>query len=220
MQGSRVLTCIGDRALLTLITARAMDTAEVVGATNAEATAVDLIQQHRPTLLVLSDQLEQGDGVHLVETVKQRWPALHTMLLVKQHSRRQAIARAITAECDGIVLLARLGSGTMVRALQVVSGGGIYIDEPLRQRYRRGHSGGPLQELSERELEVLQRLAEGGSNREVGLDLHLSAETVKSHVANLVRKLPARDRTHAVVQGLRWGLIDFPGLEPSWGESR
>jgi len=217
MRGSRVLTCMGDRALLTLITSRVMDAAEVVGATTSERSALERIEQRQPTLMVLSDHLEEGDGVRLAETVKQRWPAVHVMLLIRHASRQRAIQRAIDAECDGIVLLARLGSGVMVRALQVVSGGGIYIDEPLRQRFRRDHvGGGPLQELTERELEVLQRLAEGGSNRDVGQDLHLSAETVKTHVGNLVRKLPARDRIHAVVQGLRWGLIDFPDLEPAW----
>ena len=216
MRGSRVMTCLGDRALLALITGRVMDGAEVVGATTCERTALEQIGQRRPTLLVLSDHLEEGDGVHLAETVKQRWPAVHVMLLIRHASRQRAIQRAIDAECNGIVLLARLGSGVMVRAMQVVSGGGIYIDEPLRQRFRQNHiGGGPLQELTEREQQVLQRLVEGGSNRDVGQDLHLSAETVKTHVSNLVRKLPARDRIHAVVQGLRWGLIDFPALEPA-----
>jgi DNA-binding NarL/FixJ family response regulator len=53
-------------------------------------------------------------------------------------------------------------------------------------------------------------VARGDSNGEIGQQLYVSADTVKTHLQHLFRKLPARDRTHAAVLGLRWGLIDWP----------
>jgi DNA-binding NarL/FixJ family response regulator len=63
-------------------------------------------------------------------------------------------------------------------------------------------------ELSGRELEVLQLVSDGLLNREISIRLCVSEETVKSHVAHLLAKLPARSRTHAVAVGFRRGLID------------
>ena len=58
--------------------------------------------------------------------------------------------------------------------------------------------------------QVLQRAAMGDSNQEIGRSLFLSPDTVKTHIARILRKLPARDRTHAALRGVRWGLIDWP----------
>ncbi len=62
--------------------------------------------------------------------------------------------------------------------------------------------------LSERELEVLRGMSSGKTNGEIGGDLHLSEDTIKTHAQRLFRKLSANDRAHAVVQGLRRNLID------------
>jgi len=83
---------------------------------------------------------------------------------------------------------------------------------------RRGANGGPIplpvrlpeleQEPTAREIEVLQLVADGLVNREIGDRLFLSEETVKSHVRHLLAKLQARSRAHAVAVGYRRGLID------------
>jgi len=81
----------------------------------------------------------------------------------------------------------------------------------LRDGFRQsdGHSG-PLQPLTERERQVLQEVAYGDSNQEIGQTLYLSSDTVKTHLGNVLRKLPARDRTQAALRGVRWGLIEWP----------
>ena len=77
---------------------------------------------------------------------------------------------------------------------------------------RSSRSSNPLRELEQeptaRELEVLQLISDGLVNREIGVRLFLSEETVKSHVRHLLAKLQARSRAHAVAVGFRRGLID------------
>ncbi len=96
-----------------------------------------------------------------------------------------------------------------------------YVDHSRRfdavAKRRRGNGaevipfGGPLQELEQeptaREIEVLQLISDGLVNREIGVRLFLSEETVKSHVRHLLAKLQARSRAHAVAVGFRRGLI-------------
>jgi DNA-binding NarL/FixJ family response regulator len=149
--------------------------------------------------------------VALVLEIKRRWPAIHTLLLITQEHRQAAIQSAIAAGCGGLLLESRLGLGNAMAAMHSISGGGVYVDCSLTELFRQGHGeGGPLAPLSERELEVLSLVARGESNAEIGQQLFVTAETVKTHLRNLFSKLQARDRTHAAVLGLRWGLIEFP----------
>jgi DNA-binding NarL/FixJ family response regulator len=211
LRQARVALCMGDRALLCLLTAQAMDSATVLAAVTGENEGRTALQQHAPQLLLLSDQLEQGSGLGLAEWVKTHQPQTHVLLLMAQQHRHHAIQRAIAAGCDGIVLQSRFGSGAMLAALHAVSGGGVYIDRSLRETFHQSPDGcGPLQPLTARECQVLQQVALGESNQEIGRSLYLSADTVKTHLARILRKLPARDRTHAALRGVRWGLIDWP----------
>jgi DNA-binding NarL/FixJ family response regulator len=101
----------------------------------------------------------------------------------------------------------------MVQAIRAVVGGGLYLDglsvEALRSS-NRGSAPEPIEPLSPREQEVLQLVLQGCTNREMAACLIVSPETIKTHVANIISKLQARDRTQAAVIGLRLGLV-------SWG---
>lgn len=211
LRQARVVLCLGDRALLCLLTAQAMESATVLAAVTTADECREALQRHRPTLVLLSDQLERGNAITLVEEIKNRHHQIHVFLMVSQRARRRAVERAIRAHCDGVVLESRLGTGTMAAALRAVSGGGAYVDRSLREIFHSCPDGsGPLEPLTERECQVLQRAALGESNQEIGRSLFLSPDTVKTHLARILRKLPARDRTHAALRGVRWGLIDWP----------
>jgi DNA-binding NarL/FixJ family response regulator len=211
LRQARVVLCLGDRALLCLLMAQAKESATVLAAVTTAEECRMAVQQQGPTLLLLSDQLEQGNGITLVEWIKAHLPHIHVLLLVAQEHRRYAIQRAIAAGCDGIVLQSRFGSGAMLAALHAVSGGGVYVDRSLREAFHSHQDGsGPMEPLTARECQVLQRVAMGESNQQIGQALYLSTDTVKTHLARILRKLPARDRTHAALRGVRWGLIDWP----------
>jgi DNA-binding NarL/FixJ family response regulator len=211
LRNARLVLCLGDRALLCLLSTQAMKSATVLAAVTTAEECRRAVQQHAPTLVVISDRLEQGSGIALAAWVKTHQPQVHVLLLVSQEHRHHAIRRVITTGCISIVLHSRFGTGTMRTALHAVSGGGAYIDVNLRELFHSCEDGsGPLEPLTERECQVLQHVAVGESNQEIGQTLYLSADTVKTHLARILRKLPARDRTHAALRGVRWGLIDWP----------
>ena len=90
------------------------------------------------------------------------------------------------------------------------AGSRIYFgsaDQSVRSGDYRGRSDPFLEAMSSREIEVLQLIADGLGNREIALALHVSEETVKTHVQRLLRKLRATGRAHAVALGLRHRLI-------------
>ena len=212
LRDARLVACLGNRALLSFFVGGLIGQEHLVGAATCEAAGLELVERHRPSMVFLSDTLEQGSGVALVQAIKQRWPAIHTLLLISQEQRQDAIHAAIDAGCDGLLVESRLGLGSAMAALHAISGGGVYVDRSLTELFRRGPGeGGPLEPLTERERQVLSLVAEGDTNVEIGQRLFISADTAKTHLRSLCRKLQARDRTHAAVLGLRWGLIDWPG---------
>jgi DNA-binding NarL/FixJ family response regulator len=182
----------------------------VVGAATTADEALQLVEQHQPTLLLCTDQLEQGDGATLVETVKRLHPPVRTLLVVSDGRRPQALRRAIAAHCDGICLESRVGQGTILAAVQSICSGGLYRDRalaPLLQRADGAADGTPL--LTVRELEVLEQLQRGLSNQQIATKLFVSIDTVKTHVKRLLQKLGAHDRGHAAVLALKRGLIEW-----------
>ena len=214
LRDARLVFCMGNRALLALLAQQARASGRVLAANTTAREACAAVASEKPDVLVISDGLEQGDGIETAIALKARNPELRVLLLINREHRLHALRQAIDGDCDGLVLESSFGSGALLAALRVVSGGGIFVDKPLRREFRRGHEhGGPRQSLTAREVEVLGLVAAGETNGEIGRRLFLAADTVKTHLSNLLDKLPARDRTHAAVLGLRWGLIDWPETE-------
>jgi DNA-binding NarL/FixJ family response regulator len=211
LRDARLVACLGNRALLCALVGGLIGQEHLVGAATCEAAGLELVERHRPSMLFLSDTLEQGSGISLLLQIKQRWPSLHTLLLITQEHRQSEIQAAIDAGCDGLLVESRLGLGSALTALHAISGGGVYVDRSLTELFRRAPGdGGPLEPLTGRERQVLSLVAEGDTNVEIGQRLFISADTAKTHLRSLCQKLQARDRTHAAVLGLRWGLIDWP----------
>lgn len=213
LKGQRVVFCLGSRALLSALVGACPQPERILGAATTEAEGLRLAEVHRPDVLWVSDRLEAGCGVSLVVTVKQRHPAIRTLLLVTQEHRHGRLRQAVEACCDGVLPESQVGLGPELTALRSLLEGGIYIDRRIGTLCRPGE-GMPqrdgLSPPSEREIEVLQQAARGWRNQEIADALIVSVDTVKSHMRSVMMKLQARDRTHAVVLGLQRGLIDWP----------
>jgi DNA-binding NarL/FixJ family response regulator len=212
MQGSSTVACMGSRALLSLFVCAAPFPESLMGAVTTEMEALAMVHQHRPTFLFATERLEQGDGLSLVQQAQRLLPELRSLLILEGDDLPLA-QRAIEVGCNGVVVERQLAEGAMVQAIRAVVGGGLYIDRRNIEALRssdRGSGPAPLEPLSQREQEVLQLVLQGFTNREMGAALGLSPETIKTHVANILGKLQARDRTQAAVIGLRLGLVSWP----------
>ena len=124
------------------------------------------------------------------------------------------VQEAMQAYADAVIFKSSLGTGKgdFVQALHTLSEGGVYLPEEIRQL---GAAQEPnpnlpplIEELTERELEVVAGVARGLTNQGIGSSLGISVETVKTHVVNAKDKLGAADRTQLAVMALLYGLID------------
>jgi len=213
LTGSRLVAAMGNRMALSLFVSTTEPGDELVGAVTTEAEALARLQQHKADLLICTDQLDQGDGGSLVAAAKQLHPQPRALLIVSQPRRTMLLHNALQAGCDGLCLDTNIGLGTALQALRCIAGGASYLDGDLRRSFLNslpGLDGRPLTPLSARELEVLALMAKSLNNQQIGRELFLSAETVKSHVQHIREKLQTRDRLQTVIQGIRLGLVDWP----------
>lgn len=170
---------------------------------------VAAIEQHMPSVLVVAVRDNDPDPFTQVARAKALHPALNTMVITDGASvmdLREAIVAGVDslllfdAEVDEIVD----GIIATARGERVVSPS---IAMQLAGSWRTDRGATATSALTPRELEVLQLLAEGMTNNEIGQHLSLSSRTIKTHVQNLLGKLDTPDRTGAVARGFRMGLI-------------
>ena len=193
----------------------------LVAACTSEDDCLGNIQSHAASLLLCTDLLESGSGISLVRRALAVQPELKALILLHRPIAR-TILDAIEAGCHGICAVQSAGTGAVAAALTAIDSDGQYLDPVISgvlHHSRLSSSGGqqlPLQDLTMREEDVLRGLCRGMTNLEIAEELLVSIETVKSHVSSLLRKLPAKDRTAAVVTAFREGLVQVPARPPRW----
>lgn len=177
----------------------------LVGAATTEEEAFELVRQHRPTLLVVSQNLQQGTGLSLVARTEVLDRSIKT-LLVADDSHDSLVREALIRGCDGICF----ESERIMPALRVVAGGGVYYPKQVADvlQSQPGHSQ-PFEPLTEREREVLNGLMLGMTDQQIGKELYVSPETVKTHVKHIYQKLAVDNRTKAVVKSIAIGLTSL-----------
>lgn len=180
----------------------------LVGSFTTEAEALHQLDQTTPTLLICTQLLEEGSGLALIEAAKARHPDLRTLLFL-QHDNLPLLEKALATHSDGILLERAMGSGQAMTALRTVTRGGFYVDSSLATRVVGSRRGSGLQ-LSQRELEVMQQVVYGLNDRDVGVQLHLTVNTVKTHLKEVYLKLGVHNRTRAAIALLLMGLVDPP----------
>jgi two-component system, NarL family, response regulator len=162
---------------------------------------------HRPDVGLLDLRMPGEDGVFAIDAIRASDPAARLIVLTI-HSGDEAVYRALRAGARGYLL--KDVSGTdIVAAIRTVGGGGTSIPPGIADRMTAR-----LQQpvLSAREIEVLKLVGQGLSNKRVADRLSLSESTVRTHVASLMQKLGADNRTHAVNVALERNILDAADL--------
>ena len=209
----RVVACMGDRFALSCLCLAEPIQRSMVGAATTEDEGFELVLRTRPDLLICSSDLERGYGIDLLRRVKAELPTCQLLILLVRETQ-EVVQEAMEAFADAVIFKSSLGTGKgdFMQALETLAEGGVYFPEEIR---RLGAAQAPkpnlpplVEELSERELEVVAAVARGLKNNAIADSLGISLETVKTHVVNAMGKLGARDRTQLAVMALLYGLID------------
>ena len=145
------------------------------------------------------------DGSVLTGRIKERHPDTRVLIFTASLDPFQ-VRRAARSDADGI-LLKSTPIDYLVAAIRAVARGQRVVAKDLAGVLEAAEEETLPAELSERELEVLARMAKGMTNKDIARDLFISQATVKSHVENILRKLAAADRAGAVAEGFRQKLI-------------
>jgi len=219
LRRNRTVLATADRMLITSWVGLFESLGPLVGAATSEEDTLLCLESCGADLLICTDLLERGSGPSLVSRAKQANPQLKALMLVQRPVLRTLMA-AIDAGCDGLCAKDLVGNGNLLAALQAMESDGTYLDRMVtgvlsHSRLRRDHKRNPV-DLSLREDDVLRGLCRGMSNQTIADELHLSIDTVKTHMKNLLQKLEAQDRTHAVVIAFREGLVELPPSAPPW----
>jgi DNA-binding NarL/FixJ family response regulator len=179
---------------------------EVVGETGDGEAAIRLALDLEPDLVLMDLRLERGaiDGIEATRRLAGLTPRVRVVVLTS-HGTRTDVALALAAGARGYVLKAG-PPDELFRALRTAHDGGTGIaQEAVGLLVDEVTS--PAAALSDREVEVVRLLAQGLSNREIASGLFLSEATVKTHLVRIYRKLDSTNRTGAITEALRRGLV-------------
>jgi DNA-binding NarL/FixJ family response regulator len=200
---------VDDHALVRRGFRRMLDddaTLEVVGEASNGVEAVQFAAKLRPQVIVMDCQLPQMTGLEATRKILKEQP--HTaILMLSMHSEDTLVRQALEAGARGYVLKNALDLD-LARAIKQVAAGNSVLDPQVeRAEPLKGERGGGL---TARELEILQHIVAGKSNKEIASDLNLSVNTVSVHRANIMDRLGIHKTAELVVYAIRNGLVNLP----------
>jgi len=175
----------------------------VAEASNGEE-AIEQFRLHRPDVTLMDLQMPAMNGIEAVTRIRAEFPDARIIVLTTYTGDVQAL-RALKAGARAYILKGHVHR-ELLEAIRAVHAGKKRIPPDVAAELA-DHAA--ENELSSREIEVLRLIASGNANKLIADQLSISEETVKSHVTNILSKLGANDRTHAVTIGLRRGIIDL-----------
>jgi len=179
---------------------------EVVASVGDGGDALDEIVRLRPDIAVLEISMPSLSGIEVARRAAVSSPAT-AVLIYTGHDDEAMLSEARAAGVQGLVLK-QAPVVELIRAIEAVASGKVYVDPtlvvPLSAVGKKRSRG----DLTRREREVLRLIAGGMSNEEIGRELFISTQTVRTHVRRAIAKLQARNRTQAVATALRRSLIE------------
>jgi DNA-binding NarL/FixJ family response regulator len=175
---------------------------ELVGRATTGGQAVEEFKRVRPDVTLMDLRLPDMSGIAAVSAIRGGYPDARVIMLTTFEGDVE-IQRALAAGVRAY-LLKSAPMEELVQAIRKVHSGRKHLPAEVAENLV-GHFDGDS--LSEREVEVLRRMAEGDRNRDIGELLSISEETVKVHIRHIMDKLGAKDRTQAVAIGVRRGVI-------------
>ena len=177
---------------------------EVVAEANDGIQALELFARHQPDLALLDLRMPGKSGIQTTKEIRNKFPAAR-ILMLSAFDGDEDIHRALQAGAHGYVLKNSTGD-KLVPALRAVAAGQNWIPKEIASRLAVREL---LEELTSREVQVLNELAKGLTNKEIADALNISEYTVKDHLKSILAKLHVAARTQAVTTAIQRGIIQL-----------
>jgi DNA-binding NarL/FixJ family response regulator len=175
---------------------------ELVAEARDGAEALEMYAAHKPDVVLMDLRMPEMDGVDAIERIREAHPDARIVALTSYDGDAD-IYRALNAGAYGYLLKDMLGTELVV-AVRAAAAGKRVIPPEVAARLAEFT---PRADLTERETEVLQLAAKGMRNRDIATAIGRTPETVKVHLKHVMEKLQVHDRTEAVIQAVRRGII-------------
>jgi DNA-binding NarL/FixJ family response regulator len=176
----------------------------LVGESANGRDAIETFRAHRPDVTLMDLQMPEINGIEAIIAIRREFPGARIVALTTYKGDVRA-ARAFSAGASGFLLKSAVRKD-FLDTIRTVHGGRKQIPPEIAAEIAEHHCDDAL---TEREIEVLREVAAGNANKIVAAELSITEETVKTHIKNILSKLGANDRTHAVTIALKRGIIDF-----------
>jgi DNA-binding NarL/FixJ family response regulator len=181
---------------------------EVCGEAASQPQALQLISGAPPDVAVIDISLENGSGLELIKNIKAMYPAV-AMLALSMHEESLYAERALRAGARGY-LMKREAARKVIQGIHAVRAGQIFVSDKvaaqMAERFVEGHTlaASPVDQLSDRELEVFQLIGQGLGTRQIADHLHVGFKTVQAYCARIKEKLQLANATELMRAAMRW----------------
>ena len=177
---------------------------QVVAEASNGRLALEQFRKHRPDVTLMDLQMPEMGGIDTISAIRGEFPEARIIVLTT-HVGDVQVTRALKAGARAYLLKGSLRK-ELLDTIRLVHAGQKRVSPEVAAEIAEHATE---EALTPREVDVLRLVAEGNANKEIAAHLSLSEETVKSHIRNILGKLGANDRTHAVAIGLKRGIIDI-----------
>lgn len=175
---------------------------EVVGEAADGNQAIQAFEKHKPDLVLMDLRMPVKDGIHATAEIRAKHPNARILMLTTFDGDTD-IHRAMEAGAQGYVLKNSTGE-KLIPALRAVAAGQRWLPKEIATRLA---SRNLFEDLTPRELQVLEQMTKGLANKEIADVLKITAHTVKDHLKSILGKLRVADRTEAVTVAIQRGII-------------
>jgi len=177
---------------------------QLVGEASTGREAIEEFRAHRPDVTLMDLQMPDMSGIEAIIAIRGEFPEARVIVLTT-YSGDVQVVRALKAGARAYLLKGNVNK-ELLETIRAVHAGHKRIPAEVASGLAE-YTG--EDQLSEREIEVLRLVAAGNANKEIAAQLQLAEDTVKRHVTNILAKLRANDRTHAVTIALKRGIIEL-----------
>ena len=177
---------------------------ELIAEASNGREALELFRKHRPDVTLMDLQMPEMSGIDAMSSIRGEFPDARIIVLTT-HAGDVQVSRALKAGARAYLLKGSLRK-ELLETIRSVHAGQKRLSSEVAAEIAEHATDDAL---TPREIDVLRLVAGGNANKEIAAQLSLTEETVKSHIRNILAKLGANDRTHAVAIGLKRGIIDL-----------